>query len=201
VYEDQRFRDEVAKLEVDIVALEMMVLRVLRAEKSGKQSLDVAGLLKIRGSEIQQRYSELMMLAAGPTACLHPGSDGSGWQGDHVGARLRGAAGIDLLQHAQDDDLRRQQRKSNATSSRLASRTPSRSALTRCPFPTPPKRKVSVEEIGLRMDFDFSDDQEHAARHGAASGWRRPTPSNAVARSWQRWRLREDAWRLLPNSA
>jgi hypothetical protein len=48
------------------VALEMMVLRVLSAEKSGKQSLDVAGLLKIRGSEIQQRYTELMMLAAGP---------------------------------------------------------------------------------------------------------------------------------------
>jgi alkylation response protein AidB-like acyl-CoA dehydrogenase len=44
----------------------MMVLRVLSAEKSGKQSLDVAGLLKIRGSEIQQRYTELMMLAAGP---------------------------------------------------------------------------------------------------------------------------------------
>jgi alkylation response protein AidB-like acyl-CoA dehydrogenase len=63
-----RFRDQIALLEVDIVALEMMVLRVLSAEKSGKQSLDVAGLLKIRGSEIQQRYTELMMLAAGPLA-------------------------------------------------------------------------------------------------------------------------------------
>ena len=56
------------KLEVDVVALEMMVLRVLSAEKSGKKSLDIAGLLKIRGSEIQQRYTELMMLAAGPYA-------------------------------------------------------------------------------------------------------------------------------------
>jgi alkylation response protein AidB-like acyl-CoA dehydrogenase len=64
----RRFRDQIALLEVDIVALEMMVLRVLSAEKSGKQSLDVAGLLKIRGSEIQQRYTELMMLAAGPLA-------------------------------------------------------------------------------------------------------------------------------------
>ena len=68
VYDDRRFRDQIALLEVDIVALEMMVLRVLSAEKSGKQSLDVAGLLKIRGSEIQQRYTELMMLAAGPFA-------------------------------------------------------------------------------------------------------------------------------------
>ena len=86
VYEDIRFRDEIAKLEVDIVALEMMVLRVLSAEKSGKQSLDIAGLLKIRGSEIQQRYSELMMLAAGPFAMpLIREAMEAGWQGDHVG--------------------------------------------------------------------------------------------------------------------
>jgi alkylation response protein AidB-like acyl-CoA dehydrogenase len=86
VYEDMRFRDEIAKLEVDVVALEMMVLRVLSAEKSGKQSLDIAGLLKIRGSEIQQRYSELMMLAAGPFALpLIREAMEAGWQGDHVG--------------------------------------------------------------------------------------------------------------------
>ena len=64
-----------------------MVLRVLAAEKSGKQSLDVAGLLKIRGSEIQQRYTELMMLAAGPYAVpLVREAMEAGWQGDHVGA-------------------------------------------------------------------------------------------------------------------
>ncbi len=65
----------------------MMVLRVLSAETSGKQSLDVAGLLKIRGSEIQQRYTELMMLAAGPYSVpfVHEAMD-AGWQGDHVGA-------------------------------------------------------------------------------------------------------------------
>jgi alkylation response protein AidB-like acyl-CoA dehydrogenase len=87
VWDDIRFRDQVALLEVDIVALEMMVLRVLSAEKSGKQSLDVAGLLKIRGSEIQQRYAELMMMAAGPFArpFIHEAME-AGWQGDHVGA-------------------------------------------------------------------------------------------------------------------
>jgi alkylation response protein AidB-like acyl-CoA dehydrogenase len=87
VYEDARFRDEIAKLEVDVVALEMLVLRVLSAEKSGKNPLDIAGLLKIRGSEIQQRYSELMMLAAGPYAVplLREAMD-AGWQGDYVGA-------------------------------------------------------------------------------------------------------------------
>ena len=89
LWDDTRFRDQVALLEVDVVALEMMVLRVLSAEKSGKQSLDVAGLLKIRGSEIQQRYSELMMLAAGPYAIplIYEAMD-AGWQGDYPGAAL-----------------------------------------------------------------------------------------------------------------
>ncbi len=88
VYEDVRFRDEIAKLEVDVIALEMLVLRVLAAEKSGKQTLDIAGLLKIRGSEIQQRYSELMMLAAGPNALpLVREAMEAGWQGDQAVAR------------------------------------------------------------------------------------------------------------------
>jgi alkylation response protein AidB-like acyl-CoA dehydrogenase len=87
VMEDRRFRDEIAKLEVDVVALEMMVLRVLSLEKSGKNPLDIAGLLKIKGSEIQQRYTELMMLAAGPYAVpfIHEAME-AGWQGEHVGA-------------------------------------------------------------------------------------------------------------------
>jgi alkylation response protein AidB-like acyl-CoA dehydrogenase len=56
---------------------------VLSAEKSGKQSLDIAGLLKIRGSEVQQRYSELMMLAAGPLTrpFIYEAME-AGWQGD-----------------------------------------------------------------------------------------------------------------------
>ncbi|MET4578408.1 acyl-CoA dehydrogenase family protein [Ottowia thiooxydans] len=83
VYEDQRFRDQIALLEIDVVALEMLVLRVLSAEKSGKNSLDIAGLLKIKGSEIQQRYTELMMLAAGPYSLpfIFEAME-AGWQGD-----------------------------------------------------------------------------------------------------------------------
>ena len=87
VYQDQRLRDEIAKLEVDVVALEMLVLRVLSAVKAGKNPLDIAGLLKIKGSEIQQRYSELMMLAAGPYALpLIQEAMNAGWQGEYVGA-------------------------------------------------------------------------------------------------------------------
>lgn len=87
-----RFRDEIAKLEVDVVALEMLVLRVLSAEKSGKNSLDIAGLLKIRGSEIQQRYSELMMLAAGPFSLpfIEEAME-AGWQGNFPGGVLANA--------------------------------------------------------------------------------------------------------------
>ncbi len=87
VYDDRRFRDEIAKLEVDVVALEMLVLRVLSAEKSGKNPLEIAGLLKIKGSEIQQRYTELMMLAAGPYALpfVREAME-AGYQGEHVGA-------------------------------------------------------------------------------------------------------------------
>jgi alkylation response protein AidB-like acyl-CoA dehydrogenase len=94
VYDDVRFRDEIARLEVDVIALEMMVLRVLSAEKSGKNSLDIAGLLKIRGSEIQQRYSELMMLAAGPYSLpLIREAMEAGWQGDAAAGALGGFPG------------------------------------------------------------------------------------------------------------
>ena len=88
LYNDARFRDQIALLEVDIVALEMMILRVISAEKSGKHSLDIAGLMKIRGSEIQQRYTELMMLAGGPYSVpfIREAMD-AGWQGDYFGVR------------------------------------------------------------------------------------------------------------------
>ena len=85
VWNDLRFRDQIALLEVDIVALEVMVLRALSAEQRNQQALDVTGLLKIAGSEIEQRYTELMMLAAGPYAIpfTREAMEG-GWQGNHV---------------------------------------------------------------------------------------------------------------------
>ena len=94
VWDDQRFRDQIALLEVDIVALEMLVLRVLSAAKSGKNALDIAGLLKIKGSEIQQRYSELMMLAAGPYSLpfIEEAME-AGWQGDQAAGVLGGFPG------------------------------------------------------------------------------------------------------------
>jgi alkylation response protein AidB-like acyl-CoA dehydrogenase len=135
VYDDLRFRDEIARLEVDVIALEMMVLRVLSAEKSGKQSLDVAGLLKIRGSEIQQRYTELMMLAAGPRRAVDQGGDGSGWQAEHADA---GAFVAPLA-------------RPTSTCARRRSTADQRG-------PAQHRRADRARE--LTMDFDFTDDQE-----------------------------------------
>ena len=52
----------------------------------------IAGLLKIRGSEIQQRYSELMMLAAGPYSLpfIFEAMD-AGWQGNFPGQEVSNA--------------------------------------------------------------------------------------------------------------
>ena len=83
VWGEQRFRDQIALLEVDLLALEMMALRLLSTETSG--ALDTAGLLKIKGSEIQQRLSELMMLAAGPFSLpFIAEAMEAGWQGDQA---------------------------------------------------------------------------------------------------------------------
>lgn len=92
MWDDQRFRDQIALLEVDVIALEMLVLRVLSAMKSGKNPLEIAGLLKIKGSEIQQRYAELMMLAAGPYSLPYiQEAMEAGYQGDFPGDVLGNA--------------------------------------------------------------------------------------------------------------
>jgi alkylation response protein AidB-like acyl-CoA dehydrogenase len=87
VFDDPRLRDQIALLEVDVVALEMMVLRALGAQAGGGKALDVAGLLKIRGSEIQQRCAELLMLAGGPFSLpfVREAME-AGWQGEPIGA-------------------------------------------------------------------------------------------------------------------
>ncbi len=62
--EDPLFAAKVAQVEVDLMALEITNLRVLSTEKMGPE----ASILKIKGSEIQQDISELLMQAAGPYA-------------------------------------------------------------------------------------------------------------------------------------
>ena len=165
VYEDARFRDEIAMLEVDIVALEMMVLRVLSAEKSGKRARRgrPAEDPRQRDRAALQRADDAGRRALRPA--LRAGGDGRRLAGR---PRRRGAlraAGRHLLQHAQDHDLRRQQR--SAAQHRR-------------------RRPCS----GAIMDFDFTDDQQ--SLRDAVSRWvdkgytfeRRPaSPRPAAARA------------------
>jgi alkylation response protein AidB-like acyl-CoA dehydrogenase len=85
--EDTRFRDHLAELEIDLLALEYTVLRVLSVKTAGREPGPISSVLKIRGSEIQQRLSELKMQALGPRALPWiPEALEAGWQGDPAGA-------------------------------------------------------------------------------------------------------------------
>ncbi len=63
---DPLFAAKVADLEIELMALEMTLLRVLA--QADKAPGPEASVLKVRGTEIQQRLSELMVEAAGPLA-------------------------------------------------------------------------------------------------------------------------------------
>src|SRR5215468_7291624 len=67
--EDERFRTKIAAVEVELKALEMTQLRVVAAERrNGNRPDPKSSILKIKGSEIQQAVSELLMEAIGPYA-------------------------------------------------------------------------------------------------------------------------------------
>ncbi|MGQ5702257.1 acyl-CoA dehydrogenase family protein [Sandaracinobacteroides sp. A072] len=59
------FRRKVAELETDLTALEFTELRTLAGEASGKGPGPESSLLKVKGTEIQQRITELVLEAAG----------------------------------------------------------------------------------------------------------------------------------------
>jgi alkylation response protein AidB-like acyl-CoA dehydrogenase len=84
--EDVLFRDRVAQVEIDLMALEITCLRVAAADRDGKAPGPEASILKIKGTEVQQALSELMMYAVGPYAL--PFERGSREEGD-----LRSIAG------------------------------------------------------------------------------------------------------------
>jgi alkylation response protein AidB-like acyl-CoA dehydrogenase len=64
--EDPLFAAKVAVLEIELIALEMTVLRVL--DRADKAPGPEASVLKVRGTDIQQTLAELMVEAAGPLA-------------------------------------------------------------------------------------------------------------------------------------
>jgi alkylation response protein AidB-like acyl-CoA dehydrogenase len=64
-----RFRDRLSRVEIELMALEITNLRFLdRMRRSGQPPGADVSMLKIKGTEIQQGLTELMLQAADPAA-------------------------------------------------------------------------------------------------------------------------------------
>src|SRR4026208_2557201 len=87
IMEDPRFRDRLTRVEVELMALEITNLRFLdQMRRSGRPPGADVSMLKIKGTEIQQSITELMMQAAGPLAQAFRPVDAMDF--DHFTARL-----------------------------------------------------------------------------------------------------------------
>ena len=88
VWENRRFREKVAAVEIELKALEMTQLRVVCADakRGDKGKPDPASsILKIKGSELQQATTELLMEAIGPYALPYEPNRDEGWNEPPVG--------------------------------------------------------------------------------------------------------------------
>ena len=63
--EDMDFKKKISELEIDLLALEYTELRTLAAESAGRGPGAESSILKIKGTEIQQKVTELIMEAVG----------------------------------------------------------------------------------------------------------------------------------------
>jgi pimeloyl-CoA dehydrogenase large subunit len=92
---DERFRAKIAAVEVELKALEMTELRVVAAERirNGNKPDPASSILKIKGSEIQQTISELLLEVVGPYALPDqiPHDDSERWNEPPVGPDWAGA--------------------------------------------------------------------------------------------------------------
>ncbi|MHB2266138.1 pimeloyl-CoA dehydrogenase large subunit [Aliihoeflea sp. PC F10.4] len=79
--EDERFREKLASVEIDLKALELTQLRVVAADakrgNTGKPD-PASSILKIKGSEIQQATTHLLMQVMGPHALPYHAGDTDG---------------------------------------------------------------------------------------------------------------------------
>ena len=94
--EDPKFREKLAQVEIELKALEMTQLRIVAAEGGrdrGKPN-PASSILKLKGSQIQQATTELVMEIVGPYAMAFAESDeGSGRNEPGIGpAYAAGAA-------------------------------------------------------------------------------------------------------------
>ena len=75
-----RFREKLALVEVELKALEMTQLRVVAGERTREKGKPdpASSILKIKGSELQQATTELLMDVVGPYALPYAPEDGDG---------------------------------------------------------------------------------------------------------------------------
>ena len=85
--ENQRFREKLASIEVELKALEMTQLRVVAAERTREKGKPdpASSILKIKGSEIQQHITELALEVAGPYIAPYRQETHDGWNEPPVG--------------------------------------------------------------------------------------------------------------------
>ena len=83
---DPGFRTRMADAEIQIMALESTMLRLLSSVAAGKDPGSEASYIKIRGTEIDQLMTELTMEAAGPYVLPYaPGALEEGWNEEPLG--------------------------------------------------------------------------------------------------------------------
>ena len=79
---DNFFKRKIAEIEIDLLALEFTELRTLASENAGRGPGPESSLLKVKGTEIQQRITELALEAAGHYGM--PYFRGFGAEGDNA---------------------------------------------------------------------------------------------------------------------
>ena len=83
---DRTCKEKIADIEISLLALESLVLRVLSDESAGTGPGPEASFLKIRGTEVQQGITELLIEAIGNYAHpFVPESMETGWNEDPIG--------------------------------------------------------------------------------------------------------------------
>lgn len=73
--EQLRFRRKLAEVGVELRALELTQLRVVAADSQGGGANAAASILKVKGTELQQRMTELIVEMAGPGGLAMPAHD------------------------------------------------------------------------------------------------------------------------------
>ena len=89
--EDPNFSSEIAELEIDLLAMEIFNLRTVSAASEGKAPGMESSLLKIKGTLVRQKTTELLRKALGPQALPYlPEQFDEGWNEMPIGPDYAG---------------------------------------------------------------------------------------------------------------